>query len=208
MQPCLAAVTTLPCSFADDVAHFADAGCRAMEVWLPKLEAHLEKNGVAATRRLLAERELQLVAAAYQGGLLLSQGDERRAHFDHLRRRLDLCQQFEIPTLLVAADYAAAPEATAFERAAVSLTQAAQWAAGSNVRLALEFRSKNAICASLDTALALVQQCAEPTSASTSTCSTTIPVPASSKIWDSCLPNGSSTCNCATWRRAARTSDR
>src|SRR5437870_3553448 len=128
MQPCLAAVTTLPCSFADDVANFADAGCRAMEVWFPKLETHLEKNSSAATRQLIADREVQLVAAAYQGGLLLSQGDERRAHFDHLRRRLDLCQQFEIPMLLVAADYAAAAEATAFERAAVSLTQAAQWA--------------------------------------------------------------------------------
>jgi 2-keto-myo-inositol isomerase len=162
MQPCLSAVTTLPSSFADDVANFADAGCRAMEVWLPKLETHLEKNNVAATRQLLKDRETQLPVAAYQGGLLLSQGEERRAHFDHFRRRLDLCQQFQIPTLLVAADYAAQADATAFERAAVSLAQAAQWAAGCNVRLALEFRSKNSFCASLDTALALIHQAGEP----------------------------------------------
>jgi len=44
----------------------------------------------------------------------------------------------------------------------VSLTQAAQWAAGAKVRLALEFRSKATFCASLDTALALVAQCGEP----------------------------------------------
>jgi sugar phosphate isomerase/epimerase len=44
----------------------------------------------------------------------------------------------------------------------VSLTQAAQWAAGFGVRLALEFRGKASFCASLDTALALVAQCGEP----------------------------------------------
>lgn len=162
MQPCLSAVVTLPCSFADDVAHFADAGCRAMEVWLPKLETHLEKHGVAATQQLLAEREMRLVAAAYQGGLLLSQGEERRAHLDHFRRRLDLCQAFQVPTLLIAADFAAQFDAATFEHAADCLSEAAQWAAGADVRLALEFRGKNSFCTSLDTALALVHETGEP----------------------------------------------
>ena len=44
----------------------------------------------------------------------------------------------------------------------VSLKQAAQWAAGFDVRLALEFRGSATFCASLDTALALVAQCGEP----------------------------------------------
>ena len=44
----------------------------------------------------------------------------------------------------------------------VSLTQAAQWAAGFDVTLALEFRARDAFCASLDTALALIEQCGEP----------------------------------------------
>src|SRR5229473_1778602 len=51
---------------------------------------------------------------------------------------------------------------TGLERAVVSLKQAAQWAAGFDVRLALEFRGKATFCSSLDTALALVTQCAEP----------------------------------------------
>ncbi len=42
------------------------------------------------------------------------------------------------------------------------MTQAAQWAAGFGVRLALEFRSSASFCTSLDTALALVSQCGEP----------------------------------------------
>jgi 2-keto-myo-inositol isomerase len=47
-------------------------------------------------------------------------------------------------------------------RAVVSLTQAAQWAAGFGVRLALEFRGTDAFCSCLDTALTLVEQCGEP----------------------------------------------
>lgn len=162
MQPCLSAVTTLPGSFADDVANFADAGCGAMEVWLTKLEEHLEKHSLADMKKLLADRGMRLPAAAYQGGLLLTQGEQRRSHFDHFRRRLDLCQQFQIPTLLIVADFAEAVDKTSWERALVSLTQAAEWAASYEVRLALEFRANNALCASLDTALALVHQCGAP----------------------------------------------
>src|SRR5207248_3449850 len=119
-------------------------------------------HSVEATRQLLADRGLALAAAAYQGGLLLSQGEQRKAHYDHFRQRLDLCQHFGIPTLLVVADFAEAVDATALERAVVSLAQAVQWAAAFGVTLALEFRARNTFCASLDTALALIHQCGEP----------------------------------------------
>jgi len=162
MKPCLSEATTLPCTFAEDVQAYADAGCKAMEVWLTKLENHLEKQSAAETRKLLEDRQMILAAASYQGGLLLSQGEQRRAHQDHFRRRLDLCQQFEIATLLVVADFVDTVDAAALERAVLSLKQAAQWAAGFDVRLALEFRGKATFCASLDTALALITQCGEP----------------------------------------------
>jgi sugar phosphate isomerase/epimerase len=162
MKPCLSEATTLPASFADDVAAYADGGCSAMEVWLTKLETHLEKHSVAETRKLLGDRGMTLAAASYQGGLLLSQGEQRKAHYDHFKRRLDLCQSFAISTLLVVADFVDNVDPTALERAVVSLTQAAQWAAGSNVKLALEFRGSNTFCASLDTALSLVTACGEP----------------------------------------------
>lgn len=162
MKPCISEATTLPCSFAEDVAAYAGAGCHAMEVWLTKLETHLETHSAADTRKLLEDKSMTLAAASYQGGLLLSQGDQRRAHYDHFRRRLDLCQQFGIGTLLLVADFADRIDATSLERAVVSLTQAAQWAAGFDVRLALEFRGSATFCSSLDTALALVEQCGEP----------------------------------------------
>jgi sugar phosphate isomerase/epimerase len=162
MKPCISQAVTLSRPFAEDVAAYADAGCPAMEVWLTKLEQHLEKHPADETRRLLAERGMTLAAASYQGGLLLSQGEERRAHFDHFRRRLDLCQAFGIPTLLVTADFAGVVDQTALERAVVSLKQAAQWAAGFGVRLALEFRGRAPFCAGLDTALAVLAHCGEP----------------------------------------------
>jgi 4-hydroxyphenylpyruvate dioxygenase len=162
MKICISEATTMPGTFAEDVGAYADAGCSAMEVWFTKLEKHLEAESADATRRLLADRQMTLAAASYQGGLLLSQGEERRAHFDHFRRRLDLCQQFGIGTLLVVADFVSTVERTELQRAVVSLKQAAQWAAGFSVRLALEFRGGNKFCASLDTALALVTHCGEP----------------------------------------------
>lgn len=162
MIPCISQVTTLPRSFADDVADYPAGGCTAIEVWLTKLEQHLEAVSAQDTLIALRAREVTLVAAAYQGGLLLSQGEQRKAHFEHFKRRLALCERFAIPTLVLVADFARVPEATDLQRAVVSLAQAAQWAAGFGVRLALEFRGADAFCACLDTALTLVEQCGEP----------------------------------------------
>lgn len=133
-----------------------------MEVWLTKLENHLQTSSPDSTKQLLADHEITLTAASYQGGLLLSQGEQRSAHFDQFRKRLDLCEHFEIPILTVVADFVEKVTQTDLERAVVSLTQAAQWASGSGVKIALEFRAENRFCSSLPTALALVAQCPEP----------------------------------------------
>jgi sugar phosphate isomerase/epimerase len=162
MKPCISEATTLTSSFADDVHGYADGGCQAMEVWLTKLEDHLQKHSVADTHKLIQDRQMTLAAASYQGGLLLSQGEQRRAHYDHFKRRLDLCQQFGVPTLLVVADFVDKVDLTDLQRATASLAQAAQWAEAFGVRLGLEFRGSATFCASLDTALALVAQCGQP----------------------------------------------
>jgi 2-keto-myo-inositol isomerase len=162
MHLCISQATTLSSPFAEDLAAFADVGWTAVELWLTKLEKHLETSTVQETRKLLDDRNLIPAAASYQGGLLLSQGEQRKAHFDHFRKRLELCQLLGIPTMLVVADFAQRPDATALQRAVVSLSQAAQWAAGFDVRLALEFRGSDAFCTSLDTALGLVEQSGEP----------------------------------------------
>ena len=162
MKPCISQACTLPSSFAADIQDYSAGGCLAVEVWLTKLETHLEKVSVEDTRALLQDRQVRLVAGAYQGGLLLSQGEARKVHFDHFKRRLDLCQAFGIPTMVLTADFVARVEPTDLERAVVSLTQAGQWAQAFGVRLALEFRGREAFCSSLDTAAALVRACGEP----------------------------------------------
>ncbi len=161
MKPCISEAAYLPGTFAEDVEAFAAGGCHALEVWLTKLETHLESHSVAETRKLLEDHQTTLAAASYQGGLLLSQGEQRKAHYDHFKRRLDLCQTFHIPSLLIAADFVGETEKTNLSRAVVSLTQAAQWASAFDVRLALEFRGSAAFCSSLDTALSLVAACGE-----------------------------------------------
>ena len=153
---------TLTTPFADDIVGLVGGGATAVEVWLPKLEAHLESNSVADTLEVVRARNLRLVAASVQSGLLLSQGAERRAAFDQFRTRLDLCQAFAIPVLVVAADFPPGPDETALQRAMVSLVQAARWAAGFDVRLALEFDGGAGFCTNLDTAMSLVEQCGEP----------------------------------------------
>jgi sugar phosphate isomerase/epimerase len=162
MRLCISQATTLPAPFGDDLAAFADVGWMGVEFWLTKLEKHLNEKSVDDVRRALRDRNITPAAAAYQGGLLLTQGEERKLHFDHFRRRLEICQALAVPTLVLVADFAHRPDATALNRALVSLTQAAQWAAAFDLRLALEFRGSDAFCTSLDTALELVEQCGEP----------------------------------------------
>jgi 2-keto-myo-inositol isomerase len=160
MQACLSSVTTLPATFADDVAACADAGCQHLEVWLTKLETYLQGNGAwassAAVKNLLQERSVTLVGAAYQGGLLLTQGEERRTQFDQLQRRLSLCQEFGIKTLLIVPDVVERLDGEDIDRVQTALSQSAELASAFDVRLALEFRSSTRWCASLPTAAALV----------------------------------------------------
>lgn len=162
MTPCVSQVCTLPTPFADDIAGYAGGGCQAIEVWLTKLETHLERHPAADTRKLLADRGVTLPVAAYQGGLLLSQGEARKVAFDHFKRRLDLCQAFGVRTLVLVADFAVPVDQTSLGRAVVSLAEAGRWAAGFGVTLALEFRGTDTFCTSLDTAVALAGQCGEP----------------------------------------------
>ncbi len=162
MTPCLSQAVTLSTPFADDIAAAADGGCTAAEVWLTKLEKHLETHSPEETNCLVQNRGVALVAAAFQGGLLLSQGDARAAHFAHYQKRLALCEAFGIPTLVIVADFHQRLDETSLQRSVVSLAQAAQWAAGYGVTLALEFQGGNTFCSCLDTAITLVEQCGEP----------------------------------------------
>jgi 2-keto-myo-inositol isomerase len=162
MKPCLSQTLILPQDFAADVAAFAEAGWEAMEVWLTKLEEHRRRFSADQTRELLERHRLRAVAATAQGGLLLSWGEQRREHLDQFQRRLALCQELGIPTMVVLADVSDQAEPGFMTRACQSLQQIGELAAAYEVRLALEFHAKARWCACLETAVALVQACRLP----------------------------------------------
>ena len=162
MKLCISQATTMSAAWADDVSAHAGVGWAGVEVWLTKLERHLETASEADARGAFVDAGVAPAAASFQGGLLQSQGDRRREQFEMFRRRLDLCQRFGVPTLVVMGDFAARPDEQAVGRAVASLKQAAQWAAGFGVRLALEFRGSDAFCSCLDTAVTLVEHAGEP----------------------------------------------
>lgn len=159
MIPCISQVTALTTPFEEDISAFARNGWTAVELWLTKLETYLESHRPDEARALLAESGIRPLAAAGQGGLLLSSGRERDAHWGTFRRRLDLLHALGVPTLILAADHAADPRAEDYGRAVESLAAAAEAAGPAGVRLALEFRHRESLCTSLDTAAALVAQC-------------------------------------------------
>ena len=97
MKPCISQATTLSTPFEADLPAYARGGWTAVELWLTKLETYLEAHSIAEARGLLDGQGLEPAAAASQGGLLLSRGAEREAHWDHFRRRLAILQELGVP---------------------------------------------------------------------------------------------------------------
>jgi sugar phosphate isomerase/epimerase len=158
MKPCISQATTLSTPFEADLSAYARAGWPAVELWLTKLETFLEGRPVAEAKARLDDEGLAPVAASAQGGLLLSRGAERDAHWDHYRRRLGLLNQLNVPILVVVADFDRDLTPDDYPRAAAGLAEAAALAKPAGVTLALEFQKGARFCASLDTTLALVLQ--------------------------------------------------
>lgn len=162
MQPALSQVCSLGAPFEKDIADYAAGACRTIEVWLGKLETYLESHTLDDVRRLWELHGVQSPVASFQGGLLDSQGEARREHWKLFARRLEMCRELGIGTLVVACDTAAPLDHLAIERVSVSLRQAAEEAARNGVRLALEFQARAAWGNNLQTAVALVDQCGHP----------------------------------------------
>src|SRR5215831_11384309 len=102
MLPALSQICTLHASFEQDIEDYSAGHCRAIEIWLTKLETYLQAHSVDDARKLLEQHEMAIGAASFQGGLLVSQGDARREHWGHFARRLELCKSLGIKTLVVA----------------------------------------------------------------------------------------------------------
>jgi 2-keto-myo-inositol isomerase len=158
MKACISQATTLKSPFEADPSVYGRCGWTAVELWLTKLETFLQTHSVAEAREIVDSSGLKPVAAASQGGLLLSQGAERIAHWDHFRRRLLLLQEMKVSTLIVTPDFVRSPGIAEYARAAESLGEAAELAASFGVRVAIEFQKSSPFCGCLETAIALIAQ--------------------------------------------------
>ena len=158
MTPCISQATTLSTSFEADLTAYSRAGWTAVELWLTKLETYLEGQSTQDVKTLLADKGLTPMAASAQGGLLLSAGLEREAHWNHLRKRLAILREIGVPTLVVTADFNRELVPDDYARAAHALAELGELARAHGVTVALEFQKGASFCASLDTTLALIAQ--------------------------------------------------
>lgn len=157
MLPAISQVCSLSSSLEDDIDGYADAAGSAIELWLTKLEDYLASHRASEVKARSLDRGLQLAAASFQGGLLLSQGEARKAAWDQFDRRLDLCAELGIPTLVVTPDFLGPFGPVDIERARVSLAQGGEQAEKRGVRLALEFQARGTFLNNLETAAMFVR---------------------------------------------------
>jgi 4-hydroxyphenylpyruvate dioxygenase len=162
MQPALAQVCSLDSPFEKDIADYAAGKCQALELWVGKLDRYLEEHSAADVRALLARHEMSAPVASYQGGLLSSQGEFRKEHWEAFGRRLALCRELDIGTLVLAGDIGGPLSQQGIERVQVSLQQAADMAGKHGMRLAFEFQAQAAFANNLQTAAALVAETNSP----------------------------------------------
>jgi 2-keto-myo-inositol isomerase len=158
MKPCISQATTLKTPFEADPPIYSRNGWTDVEIWLTKLETFLRDHSLAEARRTLESDGIRPVAAASQGGLLLSRGAERESHWKHFANRLSILAELEVPVLVVTPDFVAHPNAGDYLHAAAALGEASELAATFGVRLALEFQKTSPFCACLETAIALIEQ--------------------------------------------------
>lgn len=159
MKPAISQVCSLNAPFEQDLRDYASAACGAIEIWLTKLETYLQSHSIDDVRQLVAECRVDTPVASFQGGLLTSQGEFRKASWEHFQRRLEICQELGIGTLVVAGDMNESLARQDVERAQVSLAEAADQAQHYGVNIALEFQAQAKFCNNLQTAAALINEC-------------------------------------------------
>jgi 2-keto-myo-inositol isomerase len=162
MRFALSQLSCLNSPFDRDLEDFAGAGFETVEVWLTKLENYLETHTLKDVRYWLEKTRLTLAVASIQGGLLASQGEQRREAWELFNRRLDLCRELDVSTVVVACDVPRPLAQTTIERVQVSLVQVAQEAGRRGLRAALEFQADSAFGNNLQTAAALVAEVGSP----------------------------------------------
>jgi 4-hydroxyphenylpyruvate dioxygenase len=162
MKPVLAQVSSLESPLELDVEEYAAGACTAIELWVGKLDAYLESHSASQLLELLERHRMVAPVASFQGGLLSSQGEFRREHWEAFGRRLVQCRELGVGTLVMAGDVTGPIDEVLLDRVRMSLDQAARQAGDEGVRLALEFQARSTFANNLETAAALVAEIGSP----------------------------------------------
>lgn len=162
MRPALASVCSLESSLNTIFEDYAAGQCNAIDLWLGALECHLQSHSFESVRDSTQLHGIDLVAASFQGGLLISQGDARRAHWDHFTKRLLLLKSIGVPILVVAGDARGPLHESDIARLDASLREAAARASDHGIKIALEFDSTSSFPNNLQSAAAITDSIAHP----------------------------------------------
>ncbi|MBM4001726.1 MAG: sugar phosphate isomerase/epimerase [Planctomycetes bacterium] len=162
MKPAISQVSSLHAPFESDIEEYAAGDCHAIDVWLTKLEDCLRRRSLNEIRELVDQHAVELAVASYQGGILASQGEARRSAWELFERRLRLCRDLGIATLVIACDVGAPLTSLDLERVRVSLREAARAADAHGIKLALEFQASSAFGNNLQSAAAMIEEADSP----------------------------------------------
>ena len=162
MKPALAQVCSMPSSLTRLVEDYAAGQCQALEVWLTKLEDYLQHHTLDEIRSVLARQGMAVPVAAFQSGLLLSEGAARDEAWKSFSQRLVICRDLGVTTLVLAADPTGSATTAGVTRIQQSLAQAAEMAAAAHVRLAVEFQAKAPLLNNLQTTAMLIETLNHP----------------------------------------------
>lgn len=163
MLATISQVCSLNSPFQQDLEDYAAGHCGSVELWLTKFETWLQTHALDDFRRLRDKLELQTPVASYQGGVLASQGERRKEAWDLLDRRLTLCKQAGIGTIVVACDVPRAGfDQQTLDRVIVSLQDLGRRCGDVGVRAAIEFQATAAFGNNIKTLAQLLQDIGHP----------------------------------------------
>ncbi len=115
--PCINQATTMRAEFRTAIEAYRKAGFRQVELWLESVRPFVEKESVAAARRVMAEAGIESVSSCCEGDLFFPRVKDRAKRLESFKRKLQLSSELDARRFVMysaifedvsAADYAAA----------------------------------------------------------------------------------------------------
>ena len=150
--------TTMKASFQVDIKAYSQAGFKAVELWLPKLERYLGEHTLEDVDNLLRENRIRPIAACFQGDLMLSEGKERKQAIESFKRRLKICQRLSCPILVVPTDFPKKVELSMYDEDISNIQEVGDIAKDLDVSLAIEFIQGASFLGTLETTAKLIKK--------------------------------------------------